>query len=46
MSQMKYVLNILDEIGMLDYKSVDTPTDPNVKLIPRQREPLRDPRRY
>ena len=33
MSQRKYVLDILEKIGMLDYKLVDTPMDPNVKLI-------------
>ncbi|RVW73681.1 Retrovirus-related Pol polyprotein from transposon RE2 [Vitis vinifera] len=27
-------------------KPVDTPMDPNVKLVPRQGEPLRDPGRY
>ena len=31
---------------MLDCKPVDTPMDPNVKLIPGQGEPLGDPRRY
>ena len=31
---------------MLDCKLVDTPMDPNVKLVPRQEEPLRDPGRY
>ena len=46
MSQRKYVLDILKEKGMLDCKPVDTPMDPNVKLIPRQGEPLRDPGRY
>ena len=46
MSQRKYVLDILEDIGMLDCKPVDTPMDPNVKLVPRQGEPLRDPRRY
>ena len=46
MSQRKYVLEILEEIGMLDCKPVHTPMDPNVKLIPRQGEPLRDPGRY
>ena len=46
MSQRKYVLDILEEIGMLDCKPVDTPMDPNVKLVLGQREPLRDPRRY
>ncbi|RVW46810.1 Retrovirus-related Pol polyprotein from transposon RE2 [Vitis vinifera] len=46
LSQGKYALNILEEIGMLDCKPVGTPMDPNVKLIPGQGEPLRDPRRY
>ena len=31
---------------MLDCKPVDTPMDLNVKLVPSQREPLRDPGRY
>ena len=31
---------------MLDCKPVDTPMDPNVKLVPRHGEPLRDPGRY
>ena len=46
LSQHKYALDILEEIGMLDYKPVDTPMDPNVKLIPGQGESLRDPGRY
>ena len=46
MSQRKYVFDILEETGMLDYKPVDTPVDPNVKLVPGQGEPLRDPKRY
>ena len=46
MSQRKYVLDILEETGMLDYKLVDTPMDPNVKLVPGQGEPLRYPGRY
>ncbi|RVW91956.1 Retrovirus-related Pol polyprotein from transposon RE1 [Vitis vinifera] len=44
--QRKYALDILEETGTLDYKLVDTPMDPNVKLIPGQGEPLGDPRRY
>ena len=40
MSQRKYVFDILEETGMLDYKPVDTPVDPNVKLVPGQGEPL------
>ncbi|RVX07024.1 hypothetical protein CK203_030453 [Vitis vinifera] len=46
LSQRKYALYILEETGMLDCKPVDTPMDPNVKLIPRQGEPLGDPGRY
>ena len=46
MSQRKYVLDTLEETGMLDYKLVDTPMDPNVKLVPGQGEPLRYPGRY
>ena len=46
MSQRKYVLDISEEIGMLDCKPIDIPMDLNVKLIPRQGEPLRDPGRY
>ncbi|RVW33893.1 putative mitochondrial protein [Vitis vinifera] len=46
LSQRKYALDILEETGMLDCKPVDTPMDPNVKLIPGQGEPLGDPRRY
>ena len=40
MPPRKYVLNILEETGMLDCKPVDTPMDPNVKLVPGQEEPL------
>ena len=32
MSQRKYVLDILEETDMLDYKPVDTPMDLNVRL--------------
>ncbi|RVX22811.1 Retrovirus-related Pol polyprotein from transposon RE2 [Vitis vinifera] len=46
LSQRKYALDILEEIGMLDCKPVDTPMDPNVKLVPGQGEPLGDPGRY
>ena len=45
-SQRKYTLYILADTGMLDYKPVDTPMDPIVKLVPCQGEPLQDPRRY
>ena len=46
MSQRKYVLDILEEAGMLDCKPVDGPMDPNVKLVLGQGLPLRDPGRY
>ena len=46
MSQRKYILDILEETGMLDCNIVDTPKDPNFKLVPKQEEPLRDPWRY
>ncbi|RVW22667.1 Retrovirus-related Pol polyprotein from transposon TNT 1-94 [Vitis vinifera] len=46
LSQRKYALDILEETGMLDCKPVDTPMDPNVKLVPGQGEPLGDPVRY
>ena len=45
-SQKKYTLDILVDIGMLDCKLVDTLMDPNVKLVPGQGEPLQDPGRY
>ncbi|RVW96428.1 Retrovirus-related Pol polyprotein from transposon RE2 [Vitis vinifera] len=40
------LLDILEETGMLDCKPVDTPMDPNVKLVLGQGEPLGDPGRY
>ena len=46
MNQIKYALEILEETDMLDCKPVDTPMDLNVKLVPRQVEPLCDPRKY
>ena len=45
-SQKKYTLDILTDTSMLDCKPIDIPMDSNVKLIPGQGEPLRDPRRY
>ena len=36
MSQRKYVLDILEETGMLDCKPIDTLMDLNVKLVPGQ----------
>ena len=45
-SQRKYTLDILADTSMLDCKLVDTPMDPNVKLVPGQGESLQDPWRY
>jgi len=44
-SQRKYALDILEEIGLMNSKSVDTLMDPNVKLLPNQGEPLADPKK-
>ena len=33
-SQRKYALDILEEIGLMRLKSIYTPMDPNVKLLP------------
>ena len=45
-SQRKYALDILEETGMLDCKTVDTLMDPNVKLVLEQGESLGDLGRY
>ena len=44
--QRKYTLDILVDTSMLDCKPIDTPMDPNVKLLLGQGKPLRDPGRY
>ena len=46
MNQRKYALEILGETGMLDCKPLDTPMDPNAKLVLGQKEPLYDLGRY
>ena len=46
MSERNYILDILEETSMLDCKFVDTPMDLNIKLVPRQEKPRRDPRIY
>ena len=46
MKQRKYVLEILEETGMLNCKLVDAPMDPNAKLILGHGEPLCDSRSY
>jgi len=41
-SQRKYVVDILKETIKLNFKTVDTPMDSNIKVLPNQREPLLD----
>ena len=43
LSQRKYVLDILEETGLLGSKPVETPMDPNVKLYEDQGELLSNP---
>jgi len=45
-SQRKYALDLLEETGLMNSKSVDTCMDPNVKLLPSQGEPLLDLEKY
>jgi hypothetical protein len=45
-SQRSYALDILKETAMLDCRPVDSPMDPNQKLLPNQGEPYSDPERY
>ena len=39
-------MDILADTSMLDCKPVDTPMDPNLKLVSSQGELLQDPGRY
>jgi len=45
-AQRKYALDILEETGLMNSKSVDTPMDPNTKLLPYQGKPMSDPEQY
>jgi len=45
-SQRKYVLDIFEEIWLMNSKFVDTPMDPNVRLLHNQGEPLSYPKKY
>ncbi|XP_020225515.1 uncharacterized protein LOC109807409 [Cajanus cajan] len=45
-SQRKYAVDILKEIGMLDCKPIDSPMDPNQKLMADQGELFTDLERY
>jgi len=35
-SHKKYALEILEETGLMNSKCIDTPMDPNAKLLPSQ----------
>jgi len=45
-SQNKYALDILEETGLMNSKSVDTPMDIDTKLLSNQGESLSDPEQY
>ena len=46
LSQRKYVLDLLDEIGLKGSKPVDTPMDSNVKFSKTEGEDFKDAERY
>ncbi|XP_047263816.1 uncharacterized protein LOC124896305 [Capsicum annuum] len=39
----RYALSILEETGTMGCRPIETPMDPNAKLLPGHREPLSDP---
>jgi len=39
-------MDILEETGLVSSKSVDTPMNPNTKLLPNQGEPISDLEQY
>ena len=43
-SQRKYALDIFEETGLMNSKSVDTPMDPYTKLLPNQAKPMQIPK--
>ncbi|RZB42128.1 Retrovirus-related Pol polyprotein from transposon RE2 [Glycine soja] len=45
-SQRKYALDILEETGMQNCRPVDSPMDPNLKLMADQSDIYPDPERY
>ncbi|RDX64646.1 Copia protein, partial [Mucuna pruriens] len=45
-SQRKYALDILQETSMSNCRPVDSPMDPNMKLMVKQGEPYSDPKRF
>ena len=45
-SQRKHALDILEKTRLMNSKSVETPMDPNVKLLTSKGEPLSDAEKY
>ena len=45
-NQLKYVLDLLNETGMLGCKPVETPIEPNIKLQPTKAKNVKDRDRY
>ena len=45
-SQQRYILNILTEIGFLDCKPISTPIDPNFRILLDEREEKTDQENY
>ncbi|XP_014506428.1 uncharacterized protein LOC106766193 [Vigna radiata var. radiata] len=45
-SQRKYALDILKETGLMNSKPMDTLMDPDTKLLPKQGEPMSNPKKY
>lgn len=45
-SQRKYIIDLLKDTGMLNCKPIDTPMDPNVKLVTRGNETATDRGKY
>jgi hypothetical protein len=46
LSQRKYVLDLLEETGLLGARPIDIPMDPNQKLLKDEGELFEDPGRY
>ena len=46
LSHTKYAMEILEETSLLSAKPIETPMDPNAKLLPNQGEPPSDTGRY
>ena len=45
-NQRKYILDLLNETGMLCYKPADTPVDLNIKLKPAEKGEIVDRERF